>query len=74
MQNIRKLKNKIHGLIDIMCGENFSKYAEGFTHAVVVLAENRAALETYRNHPAHRIVAEEIEKMEEHGIGIDFKK
>ncbi len=73
MEDIKKLKNKVDGLIDIVAGENFSKYSEGFTHAVVVLAKDRGALQAYRGHPLHIIVAKEIEKMEERGIGFDFE-
>ena len=67
LDDVRALKTKYKGVIDIMCGENFSKWSEGFTHAVVVLAKDREALQVYRNHPLHKVVAEEIEKMEEHG-------
>ncbi len=61
---LRKLKSKVNGLIDIFCGENFSKWNEGYTHAVVVLAKNRKALEAYRKHSDHEDIAARIENME----------
>ena len=73
LKDVGELKNVCPGLIDIMCGENFSKYSEGFTHAVVVFAKDRSSLQTYREHPKHRIVADKVNKMEEHGIGVDFE-
>ncbi len=71
--NVSNLKTKIPGIIDIRCGENFSKHSKGFTHAVVVTAKNNNALQAYREHPEHKIVADKIEKMEEDGMGVDFK-
>lgn len=73
LDDVRNLKIKCKGVVDIMCGENFSKWSEGFTHAVVVIAKDKKALDGYRNHPMHKLVADEIEEMEEHGIGVDFE-
>lgn len=73
LADVSRLKAKIPGIIDIRCGENFSKHNKGLTHAVVVTARNKTALDAYRNHPDHLAVAKKIEKMEEDGIGIDFE-
>lgn len=73
LDDVKSLKTKCKGVADIMCGENFSKWSEGFTHAAVVIAKDKEALDEYRNHPMHKLVADEIEEMEEHGIGIDFE-
>jgi len=73
LNDIRQLKDKIEGIKDILCGENFSPHSEGFTHAIVVIAEDGDALQRYRDHPGHRGLAFEIAKMEEYGIGVDFK-
>ncbi|HEV3157276.1 MAG TPA: Dabb family protein [Candidatus Baltobacteraceae bacterium] len=73
LQEVKSLRHKVEGLLAIHCGENFSKWNEGFTHAVVVLAENQDALDAYREHPDHEAVAAKIEAMEHRGIGIDFK-
>ncbi|HLC77267.1 MAG TPA: Dabb family protein [archaeon] len=71
--NYKLLKKKVDGLIDIRCGENFSKWNEGFTHAVIVMAKTRTALDAYRFHPFHKKVADKIEKMEEKSVGVDFE-
>jgi hypothetical protein len=73
MNDIRALKHKVDGVIDIKCGENFSVWNEGYTHAFLVLARDRAALDAYRNHPDHRDAAQRIETMDAGSIGIDIE-
>lgn len=73
LSEVRSLRSKVPGLADIRCGENFSKWNEGYTHAIVVLAEGRDALDAYRNHPDHKAIAEWFDKSEEKSIGIDFE-
>lgn len=71
--DVRALKGKVAGVIDIFCGENFSPWAEKFTHAVVVLTKDRNALNAYRKHPNHTDVAKRIEAMEDKSLGVDFE-
>ena len=73
LDQVRELRAKVPGVLDIRCGENFSRWNEGYTHAIVVLGEDRAALDAYRAHPDHESVAARIEAIEEAGIGIDFE-
>ncbi|HBG81350.1 TPA: hypothetical protein DDW69_00735 [candidate division CPR2 bacterium] len=70
---IRSLRDKVEGLSDILCGENYNKWNDGFTHAVVVLADTQEALDAYRNHPDHKKIAAKTDVWEEKGIGINFK-
>ncbi len=70
---VRALRNKVPELNDILVGKNYNKWNEGYTHAIVVLAESQAALDAYRAHPDHEKVAEILDKMEDKGIGIDFE-
>lgn len=71
-KEIKQLEKKIPGVQSIYCGVNYSKWAQGFTHGVVVIAENQEALDSYRTHPDHEIIANKVDSMEENGIGIDF--
>ena len=73
-QALAKVKalQTIPGIVEISCSENTSKYSEGYTHVILVRGENQAAIDAYRNHPDHAIVAKEIEDMEDQGIGVDF--
>ena len=70
---IKVLETHIPGIIDIVTGENNSAYGEGYTHVILVRAESQAAIEAYRAHPEHRRLADEIDAMEERGIGVDFE-
>ena len=36
-------------------------------------AKDQEALDNYRKYPDHKIVAKEIEKIEEDGLGFDFE-
>lgn len=69
---IESLARKVPGIVEIVCGKNQSKYAEGYTHVVMVRGESREAIEAYRKHPDHLAAARKIEAMEERGIGVDF--
>lgn len=72
LNEVKSLADKVPGLIEISWGENTSKYGEGYTHVILVRAENQAAIDAYRGHPDHTKVAKEIEAIEDHGIGVDF--
>jgi len=73
MRNVRKLRGKCKGVIDIRTRKNFSKYSKGFTHTIIVICKNRASLKAYRRHPEHVKIAKEIATMEKDSIGIDFE-
>jgi hypothetical protein len=73
LNDVRALKDLVEGVEDIRCGENYSRWNEGYTHAIVVLARDQHGLDSYRSHPAHEAVAARIEAMEDAGIGIDFE-
>ncbi len=51
---LRSLKEKIPGIIDLSVGTNFSDRNQGFDVGLVVRFVDRAALEVYLPHPAHR--------------------
>ena len=53
---LRGLKGKISGVVDLSCGANFSDRAKGCTHGLVVRFADRAALEAYNPHPEHQRV------------------
>ena len=51
MAELRGLKGKIAGIVDLSCGPNFSDLANCYTHGLVVRFTDRAALEAYGPHP-----------------------
>ncbi len=72
LAKIADLEKKIDGIVEISCAKNESKYAEGYTHVILVRGKNAKALVDYRAHPDHDAAAKLIEEIEERGIGVDF--
>ena len=62
MVELRKLKGKIPGIVDLSCGTNFSDRAKGYTHGLVVRFTDRAALQAYGPHPEHQRVVQNLIK------------
>ena len=73
LTGIEALADEVPGIIDIVTGENTSKYGRGFTHAILVRGKNQQAIDEYRAHPNHVRLARDIDFMEEQGIGVDFE-
>lgn len=73
LTTIESLASKVPGIVEIVCRKNNSKYAEGYTHVVLVRGETQEAIDAYRAHPDHVLAARQIEVMEEKGIGVDFE-
>lgn len=73
VNDIRALKKQIPQIIDIYAGENFSKWAKEYTHAVVVVCRSRTDLDAYRVHPAHKPTADLCDALEADSIGFDFE-
>lgn len=55
-----KLKDLIPGITEMSCGRNFCTRSQGFQTALVARFVDRASLEAYGPHPAHRRVVEEL--------------
>ncbi|HEY4498845.1 MAG TPA: Dabb family protein [Candidatus Paceibacterota bacterium] len=73
MADIRALKKSIPQIVEIYAGENFSKWAKEYTHAVVVTLKSREDLDAYRVHPAHKPIADLCNAYEADSIGFDFE-
>ena len=58
VRELRGLKGKIPGIVDLSCGANFSDRAKGYTHGLVVRFTDRAALEAYGPHAEHQRVVQ----------------
>lgn len=56
LAELRGLKGKIAGVVDVSCGANFSERAKDYTHGLVVRLADGAALEAYYPHPEHQRV------------------
>ena len=53
---LRGMKSKFEGIVDLSCGVNFSDRAKGYAHGMVVRFVDRAALTAFYPHPEHRRV------------------
>ena len=60
LSELRGLKGKIAGIVDLSCGANFSERAKGYTHGLVVRFTDRAALEAYFPHSEHQRVVQKV--------------
>lgn len=58
ISELKALKDKIPGILELTCGENFTDRSKGFTHGLVVRFVDRAALEIYGPHEAHQHVVQ----------------
>lgn len=74
LAELRGLKEKIPGIVDLTCGTNFSERAKGYTHGLVVRFTDRAALDQYNPHPEHqRVVQNFILPIRDDVLGFDFE-
>jgi hypothetical protein len=74
VSELRKLKNKIEGIMDLSCGANFSDRAKGYTHGLVVRFKDRSALAAYGPHPEHqRVVQNFINPIRADVLALDYE-
>lgn len=55
---LQDLADKVPGILQLSCGENFSDRAKGYQHGLFVRFGDRATLAAYQAHPAHQAVVE----------------
>lgn len=58
MNALSELPDKIPGIVDLSCGENFSNRSQGYQSGLVVRFTDRAALDAYGPHPDHQHVVQ----------------
>lgn len=74
MAELRGLRGKIAGIVDLSCGANFSDRAKGYTHGLFVRFTDRAALEAYALHPEHqRVVKNFINPIRADILALDYE-
>jgi hypothetical protein len=68
------LRHQIPGIVDLTVGTNFSERSQGFDIGLVVRFVDRAALDVYIPHPAHRgCVNELIAPIKQDVIVVDYE-
>lgn len=74
LAGLKSLRQSVPGIVELSCGENFSERNQGYEIGLVVRFTDRAALDTYLPHPAHRAVVEEkIRPIMEGVIVVDYE-
>ena len=74
LAELRQLKGKIPGIVDLSCGANFSERAKGYTHGLVVRFKDRAALEAYMPNAEHqRVVQTFINPIRADILALDYE-
>src|SRR3954463_11252437 len=74
LSELRGLKGKIAGIVELSCGANFSERAKGYTHGLAVRFTDRAALEAYGPHPEHqRVVQNFISPIRADILALDYE-
>lgn len=73
LNDLRAISKDIPAIQFLTWGRNTSRYSEGFSHAITIVANDAVAIEQYRQHPLHRPVTQLLDVWEETGIGVDFE-
>jgi Stress responsive A/B Barrel Domain len=74
MMELRNLKGKIPGIVELTSGINFSERAKGYTHGLVLRFKDRAALNGYIPHPEHqRVVQTFLNPIREDTLVVDYE-
>ena len=71
---LRALKTKIPGILDLTCGANFTDRGKDFTHGLIVRFTDKAALDAYGPHPEHqRVVQNFINPFRADILALDYE-
>ena len=71
---LQGLKDRIPGILDLTCGDNFSERSQGFDFGLVVRFTNQEALDGYGPHPLHQEVVQNlILPIREEVIVVDYE-
>lgn len=74
LMELRGLRSKIPGIVDLSCGTNFCDRSKGYTHGLVVRFTDRAALQAYGPHPEHqRVVQTFIKPIAADILALDYE-
>ena len=74
IEALKGLRDQIEGIVDLSCGLNFSERSQGHEIGLVVRFRDRAALDGYIPHPAHRgVVDQYLHPIRESVIVVDYE-
>jgi hypothetical protein len=74
LTGLKSLREAVPGIVDLSCGVNFSERSQGYEIGLVVRFQDRAALDAYLPHPAHRAAVEQwIQPIRADAIVVDYE-
>ena len=74
IEALKGLRGQIDGIVDLSCGLNFSERSQGHEIGLVVRFHDRAALDAYIPHPAHRgVVDQYLHPIRESVVVVDYE-
>ncbi len=74
LAGLKRLPEQIDGILELTVGRNFSDRSQGHDIGLLVRFRDRAALETYLPHPAHRACVEnDVRPVMESVIVVDYE-
>jgi hypothetical protein len=62
LTGLRTIVADVEGIYEIHCGPNTSPLTQGLQYAIYAQAQDQAALERYRSHPAHLAAAAAMDR------------
>jgi hypothetical protein len=68
------LGDDIPGVRMVSWGLNTSEFANGYTHAMIIVGDDAAAVRAYRERAGNHPIAEVARVSEEAGIGVDYSR
>lgn len=72
-EGLRALPSQISEIRYLACGEDFSGRSKGYHIGLVVRFDNRAGVETYGPHPAHKAFSEQFRELWDDVLACDFE-
>src|ERR1051326_2920748 len=72
LEQVKALKEKIPGLLDVQAGENKHSANQGYTYGFVMRFVDEEHLKAYSPHPAHRAVSPELRRLSTHLLNFDI--
>jgi heme-degrading monooxygenase HmoA len=73
LAGLRALRGKVPGILDLNVGRNFTERANGHQYGLMVILQDKAALEAYGPHPQHVEVAKKIRASAESALALDYE-
>lgn len=71
--DLRALKEKVPGVLELTVGRNFSERSGEYTHGLSARFRTRDELQTYIEHPEHRAVVKKLDELTEGRVVVDYE-